>query len=226
MKERPILFSTPMVQAIMNGYKTQTRRAIKPQPENPHVIGASPIWGIGIPTGLKEMKKSLMKEKYNPTRNDPWNYYGIYCATNEDGKRVDRYISCPQGKKDDVLWVRETWFDDGEGYMYKACKNPSKSSDYLAKNLKWKPSIFMPREACRLRLMINHIRCEKLLDITWEDAMSEGVEFDEKEKVYHIDRKYATEHPIHTFRKLWIDINGEDAWYHNPYVWVISFSVI
>ena len=87
-KEKPILFSTLMVKAILEGRKTMTRRIIKPQPKNPQCMGINPIWGIGVPIGLKYNPN--YKKEFLPNKNDPWNYYGIHCATNVNGKRIDR----------------------------------------------------------------------------------------------------------------------------------------
>ena len=105
-RERPIIFSGLMVRAIMEDRKTQTRRMIKPQPENPEIFGVSPILGQGVPY--------FADGKTIPENN---RRYCVHAAFNEDGKRADRWLRCPYGKPGDRLWVREPWrpwnFRDG-----------------------------------------------------------------------------------------------------------------
>jgi hypothetical protein len=84
---RQVLMSGPMVRAILDGTKTQTRRVILPQPNNPHTFGISPIWGYGCKDGA----------------------FYIHAAFCEDGQRVDRQLRCPYGQPGDRLWVRETF---------------------------------------------------------------------------------------------------------------------
>lgn len=182
-KERPILFQTEMVKAILEGRKTMTRRIIKPQP------------------------------------NDNWE--------TEEGESILKY--CPYGEIGDVLWVRETFsinnlFANGIKYTYKA----DLSEDVNL--LKWKPSIFMPKEACRIWLQIADIKTERLQDISEEDAIKEGVEklikfgqpagYKDYLNVPEIGFTTAKE----SFRTLWISINGEESWNQNPWVWCVSFK--
>jgi hypothetical protein len=149
--EVPILFSTAMVKAILKDKKTKTRRVIKPQPSySPGYIGEI------------QKKKGLIEH---------------ICGAITMDELLSR---CPYGEPGDILWVRETWqqlpsgFDEippENWYIYKA-------SDELSKECtKWRPSIFMPREACRLFLKVKSIRIEQLQDITEEDAGAEGVDF-------------------------------------------------
>jgi hypothetical protein len=143
--------------------------------------------------------------------------------------RIDKNFKCPYGKIGDVLWVRETWFKMDGQFIYKAdVKYP--------KSLKWKPSIFMPREACRLRIEITDIRVERLHDISQEDAIKEGIECIEKAPVgdgnlyrYYLGRnidgvRFGVLNPIESFKSLWQSIN--DNWDKNPFVWVIEFKKI
>jgi hypothetical protein len=205
MKERPILFSTPMVQSIMDGTKTQTRRALK---------GLSLEWiEVGFtPEFVADPANSL----------------------------------CPYGQVGDVLWVRETWQhlkclninpeDENYGYVYKADGQPWNDLE----GWRWKPSIFMPKEACRLMLKITDIRVERLKDISEDDSKAEGIgrwiesrlrsapihyqmysDFDNPED----PALYASD-PIDSFESLWRKINGKDSWVENPWVWVIIFEKI
>ncbi len=178
MKERPILFSTPMVQAILDGRKIQTRRIVKFKylPE------------IGGSYGERVM---------------------IY------GKSGVLAMFCPYGTIGDILWVRETWSKTDSGrYIYKA-SNPQF-------NPVWKPSIFMPKEACRIKLLVKNIRVEKLCDITEENAMAEGISLPNYAEQAIKDVKYPE--PSDIYAELWDEINGTGAWIKNPWVWVIEFN--
>ena len=157
MKAKPILFSTPMVQAILRRQKWQTRRVVKPP---------------------------------------------------------KKWTDTPPFSPGDILWVRETWqhtkvlnlhpTDGCYGYVYRADAQPWE--DY--EGWKWKPSIFMPKEACRLWLKITSAREERLQSISEVDAKAEG--FDS----------------IDSFFALWQKINGTESLAINPWVWVYDFEVI
>jgi len=196
MKFIPILFSTPMVQAIIEGRKTMTRRKIKLYKADEHPLRQTSQW---------------MQENN----------------------------TCPYGKVGDVLWVREAfvpdYFDD-HSCGYKADWNNVAAE--LMPEPKWKPSLFMPKAACRIFLEITEIRVERLNDITREDAVKEGIECNgiNKPIVY---RNYLSDGakflhstngirftPIDSFKSLWQSINGKDSWKANTWVWVISFKRI
>jgi hypothetical protein len=167
MKERPILFSGPMVRAILEGRKTITRRVLKLQ-----------------------------------------DYDGGNCYETRDGILRDILSLCPYGIPGDRLWVRETWADPcGKRIpVYRA----DEATAY--QNVKWRPSIFMPRWASRITLEITRVRVERLQDITEKDAISEGVLSSDYDKTY----RYA-------FSVLWDSINGPKyPWSDNPWVWVID----
>ena len=197
MKERPILFSGPMVRAILDGRKTQTRRVVKPQP--PHDFG-------------------------------PWNNATTRSGGNED-------FGCPFGRLGDRLWVRETFFIDD--YRYFRCALPkNRPSDVDYRNYyfradgecceqvpececasvgsPWKPSIHMPRWACRLLLDVKSVRVERLQEINGIDALAEG-----------ITREDGVA-PWRLFKRLWDSINEKRGygWGTNPWVWVIEFQFV
>ena len=205
---KPILFSTDMVQAILNGTKTQTRRVIK---------------------GIEDCYfQSLVFEK---TGRLTFVKNGNYNPTNEEVIEIQ-----PKYSKGDILWVRETFHYvetlDGEfiKFGYKADKD--------WQGTVWKPSIFMPKAACRIFLKITDVRIERLQDITEEAAKAEGVKFEpflEQYNCYLCDNKghkAATnicedgfyDNAFESFRSLWYTINGEDSWHNNPWVWVIEFE--
>ena len=202
MKERPILFSAPMVNSILNGTKTQTRRIAK---------------GVGIAPGIGQVLKG-----------------------SDDIKEWPEF--CPYGKPGDRLWLRETWqgpiLDDDEYEEYRRNGKESylkpqycvyRATDQLnaidedGNELNWRPSIHMPRSACRLILEITNIRVERLQDVSVEDAKAEG--FDYSTHPSAIKMGYAIGAKTN-FRFAWEEIYGPNAWNKNPWVWIVEFKVI
>ncbi len=197
-KFHPILFSTPMVQAILEGRKTMTRRL----------------------RGLEKINNYPGQWAYlfwKPTKEH------LFYNQKNAGNKLS--IKCPYGKVGDVLWVRETWNELMSSYYYKAT-----DSEWCNK---WKPSIFMPKAACRIFLEITEIKVERLQDITEDDAIKEGAHsFDED--LTNEQRLHNYNHPSGRFygpkklgfKRLWQSINGPNSWEANPFVWVISFKRI
>jgi hypothetical protein len=229
MTERPILFSTPMVRAILAGRKTQTRRIIKPQPQE--------IEGLEIEAGtFKHYEKTCL------------------CVG-----RVITTTRCPYGKPRDSLWVRETWLEWDNEDLGVEPGHPSTlryRADGEIPTVRWKPSIFMPRWASRITLEITGIRVERLQDISEQDAKAEGcfftdygrMCFHQKRPPCDVDACPAPEntHPQrdgwswqttgsheqclgsarNAYGNLWQSINGAGSWDVNPWVWVIEFDGI
>lgn len=230
MKERPILFSGAMVRAILAGQKTQTRRVVKVghlySVENAH--GAS---------------REEMRDRRNmPVQRLP------------NGVNVTPF--CPYGQPGDRLWVREngwqrpertpkmlregadTWapyYFDADGISV------DEAADFKAWGFKRRPSIHMPRWACRIVLEIVGVRVERLQDISEADARAEGLKGLSKDgnliKYGIPDRdglpgndddgwQWAAweADPRRAFRRLWESINGAESWSANPWVWVIEFK--
>ncbi len=187
-KLKPILFSTEMVQAILAGRKTETRRV------------------INVEKGMEYRSKanSLTSDRVTAHFYDGYDH---------------AYPKCPYGKPSctvrdmlvpgTVLWVRETWAllsDDPypTQYIYAA-------TDQKTPGTKWQPSIFMPKEACRIFLRIKEISVRRLHDITPEAAQSEGVFWHEAAEGYTTDmdlRNFHGSDPVISFQKLWQSING------------------
>lgn len=199
MKEHPILFSTSMVQALLSGQKTQTRRVVKPQPW--HVQGAEYsqwIWSRKGRMDEVEMARARIDHCVWWDRVTP-------------GRCMTQFS--PYGGAGDHLWVRETWmvygeFKTGTGYAYRADGDRSG---------KWRPSIFMPREASRITLEITGVRVERVQDISIADACAEGVTGCRD----HLSNLHAVE----MYRALWDSINGKTyPWSSNPWVWVVEFK--
>ena len=194
-----------MVQAILDGRKTQTRRAVKPQPAG-EIRRGEPDFNHWIDT------------KYWERQNQKENR-GI----------GTRGFACTYGQPGDRLWVRETWMDlqgtgieivtgSRERYAYGADTLRGSYGDDQRKcyGLKWRPSIHMPRAASRITLEITSVRVERLQDISEADAIAEGV----RNSLHLPGGRFAREN----FEHLWWTINGDGSWESNPWVWVIEFK--
>lgn len=210
MKERPILFKGEMVQAILEGRKTQTRRIMKPQPQT---FGGIPIF------------ISDRIDDGNITKNDK--------------------PKCPYGYPGDMLWVKETHFLFGRWYRNGKTKKgitkwkfeyrrdfgvqfPGSFRPPLGlkrKDWGWRkrPSIFMPRWASRINLLIIKNRVEMLKDICESDAWAEGCTTIMPHPV-HADLSGIFPSNVDAYHWLWERINGLKSWDANPFVWVIEFK--
>lgn len=227
MKEHPILFSTEMVQAILEGRKTQTRRVVKPQPEAEHFTFGGDYPPHQIRCDEKEAKFSFLRSPKTDRA----------CFLPDAPKLYDR-IGCPYGEPGDRLWVRETWAPALGDVAYKADYSQSVLDEPRHKGI-WKPSIHMPKTAARIWLEIEEVKVERLQDISEEDAKAEGIlpllassmqlitqgqlYFD-----YSKPKKFFNDGlpPFWSFNSLWCSINGPESWEANPWVWVVKFKVI
>lgn len=239
MKQRPILFSTPMVQAILEGRKTQTRRIVNPQ-ELSHTrwryCGHS-----------KDGEHEVPRPVDGPRPHDRWYWW-------RNNISHDWILQCPYGEPGDILWVRETWQHAKSTHCHcPQSSEPSPCDEWSngigcrsnrgkvvyaadgASEVLWKPSIHMPKEACRLFLRIKSVRVERLQDISEQDAIAEGVQYwaddHDTELLDATFRNYKTgERNLVTsyssFQSLWQKINGDESWGSNPWVWVIEFERI
>jgi hypothetical protein len=209
IKERPILFSAPMVRAILEGRKTVTRRPVKVQPH----IDASGNFCVGNSNyGQDGYGKPVTKHFVNGC--------------------------CPFGKPGDRLWVRETWARVGNcdpGYLtfgatYPACLPPELENIPAASEIRWKPSIHMFRRDSRILLEITDVRVERLQDISEDQAQAEGVRLMRDGSDTWVSREgpgnLVTPWPTakEAFSDLWNSINGPHAWVANPWVWVVEFK--
>ena len=151
--ERPILFSGPMVRAILDGRKTQTRRIVKHE----------------IPQHLRHVRR------LTNTNGDE----GAVITEHPDMRagQLAASVWCPYGKTGDRIWVRETHLIRGAGTVvdYRADFDPIDAAGHGALYGGWKPSIHMPRRASRITLEVTGVRVERLGCLTNEDAMKEGV---------------------------------------------------
>ncbi|MBH3412857.1 hypothetical protein I5P85_18820 [Pseudomonas putida] len=227
-RERPILFSGPMVRAILQGRKTVTRRPVKGDqvPRLEYLENPEPWVAVG--------------------QHHPRYGFVVYGKTEEEcAAKVGELGACPYGKAGDRLWVRETWLEDPEDdgtwaySQYMGCKgsplsdipkrfqNPDHCifrAGWNGSGLRWRPSIHMPRWASRILLEITDVRVERLQNITPAQAVAEGVDGEicrehlETSPVRHLCR----EAEILGFAGLWNSTGGD--WDANPWVWVVEFK--
>ncbi|WP_447870260.1 hypothetical protein [Serratia fonticola] len=213
MKERPVLFNGDMVRAILDGRKTQTRRVIKPQPTLSEHTGFN--WK-GYAYGIGSCHKDTVRNFAN-------------C-----------FKTCPFGQVGDRLWVRETWqlihseYDEDEityapsipeqqdSYWQPVYEVDFKGESRETRGFPWRPSIHMPRHACRLVLEITSVRVELLDDISEKDALAEG--FASDAKVTESGDDYTGLYASDRFSDTWQKIYGQKSLLENPWVWVITFK--
>lgn len=206
MTERGMIFNSEMVRAILDGRKTQTRRIIKDC-----TVGRDPISKF-IQIGKK--------------------FIGCYP---EDVPELIREC-CPYGVPGDRIWVRETWAEAGASApdlkLYRANYPAHVPTHYEnvppAEDVRWTPSIHMPRWASRILLEITDVRVEQLKSISEEEARSEGVA-QLCEGFWKHYQPGWTQHQLSargSFATLWESIYGFGEWDRNPWVWVIEFKRI
>jgi hypothetical protein len=205
MAVKGILFNTEMVQAILDGRKTCTRRVVKTRRKD--------ACGFYV------------------TKRPDGSFTGIY-EYDEDERMFENQL-IPPYKSGDILYVRETWerFEcwNCEGDERGNCpKEPKKSvldkacgcymyraTDEISGDAKWHPSIHMPKEAARIWLKVTNVRVERLQDMTDDDAEAEGC-FDYTSTALGFPDVWES-----TIKKSDLDRYGWDA---NPWVWVIEFE--
>lgn len=211
MKERPILFSAPMVRAILNHKKRQTRRmngldAINGEPGRYAFDGMQVIDGV------------------------------LYACFTDMQTQNPVQIKCPYGQKGDQLWVREAWkaeavYDDTKPrdipadacMVFYPANNEWSDYDEMTRAGKGRPSIHIPRCFSRIQLEITGVRVERLHSIGLRDAMDEGCEI-RQISLFGSDQKGRDEIGRMHFGLLWESVNGEESWNANPWVWVVEFK--
>lgn len=231
MKEKPILFSAPMVCAILEGRKTQTRRVIESRStKHPEIVFVDDGGG-----------------------------WWPYLSDDGESHVVDEgeiTCPCPYGRVGDRLWVREAWrvpvsLNDlsGEqiaekclaaGYSRPWCPTQYEADGARASEKDWRefgshPSTevpgryrharFMPRWASRITLEVTGVRVERLQDITEQQALEEGIKQCDGGAWDYLANDWAQGYsPRGSFGSLWQSLNGAGSWYANPWVWVVEFK--
>jgi len=208
-KEKPILFSTLMVTALLNTkpntwppkpidpekpFKSQTRRVIKPQPDD---YGVNGVTVEGFQTALYQADE--------------------YWINTEKGESVQVKPIC---KKGDILWVREKFRRTGDSYgvyyhFVDEYQNPDKYD--------WNSPLFLPRKNARLFLEVLSVNVERLQEISEKEAKAEGVEPSTTPDIPGVGRTYRQ-----GFGFWWNEIKAKRgySWDSNPWVWVIEFRRI
>ena len=243
-RERPVLFSDPMVRALNAGQKTQTRRVVKPQPPSVAAV------------------KALSGCEYHWMRCDDWKgcehefrpvgpVWAVRKAWGQPENSIPRLRS--PYRVGDVLWVREAWCGalnendqldwspDWNTYRvhYRADGNEVRAvdGDGFTKITKsgyeaspWKPSIHMPHWAARIFLRVTEVRVERVQEISEEDAQAEGVSSEMfGGRLCWRGTKDLCSHAageLGAFRQFWDSINAKrgHSWESNPWVWAYTFE--
>lgn len=210
MKERPILFSAPMVRALLDGSKTQTRRVVTAK-------------HIGLPPGMSP--SVLLDEFEGPI-------VGFSCPYGEAGDRLwvrEAFMHTP-AKYEPMMSMTVPLVRAETSYR----------ADFAGDStgLGWKPSIHMPRNLSRITLEVVSVRVERLQDISEDDAMAEGIhkyphqwrdcEYPLPDIAYEAAPGSAMRHSssVAAYRDLWEQINGLGSWEANPWVWVVEFRKV
>lgn len=218
-KEVPILFSPPMVRAVFNGEKTETRRIVKP------------------------IKEGLYDGQWGHTTFTPHRHISFrgYHKNGQFGESFFKMKYC-QG---DILWVRENYLkpppltpkllrdgaDTWPKFDYPATLLDAEIDQYKQWGWKVKPSIHMPKEAARIWLEVTSVTVERLHDISEQSAINEGIYsqfqplFQETRYKDYVINDWCR-NPISSFGSLWVSINGKGSWDSNPWVWVVKFKVL
>lgn len=230
MKVRSIIFSAPMVRAILDGHKVQTRRIVKPQPNIVHAIHND----ASIETNLIFRGNSQkIHSPYGSPSDQLWvrENWRITAWDEDDGTiRID-YLA--DGAKSSWLTIPESADPDGEIFIrlwQQSSEDAEKAGCPLDEDERYnwesgqspcrvRPSIYMPRWASRIALEITGIRVERLQEISEQNAISEGA----------CPPLYADE-PVFdcrlAYQQLWESVHGKGSWDKNPFVWVIEFNRI
>ena len=242
---KPIIFSTPMVKAILEGRKTQTRWVVKPRNKR-KAKQLEYRQGYGLWVHGYNDKHIAKREAYGSIKD-----YSVSPMWMDLDVYIRKYAPCKPG---DILYVKEAW---------QQCENDSYIffEDALYKNatmawpenelIKLKSPLFMPKEAARIFLRIDDVRVERLQDITPEDCRSEGItatayaNFEIPAEIHEL--KKTSHFPMHRhvgnesgiiddsspwwriwYRCLWDSINAKRGhpWESNPWVFVYTFEKI
>lgn len=219
MTDRPILFSREMVRALLAGRKTQTRRII----DFPGVENVMDF--VKVATDPQGRPVYEMKDATGAFVSRP------------SGKGLVDYQYTPPIGVGDRLWVREAWFaarsldttpprdiTHDADIEYDATK---RSYAEIGLTGKLRPSMFMPRWASRVTLIVKDVKIERLQAISGADAIAEGAEITtERTMTGPMVRVAAGTYlsPVAWYHRLWDEINGDGAWNANP--WVVAYTFV
>ena len=195
MRERPIIFSAPMVRAILDGRKTVTRRVVKPQPSSELLADFAEIRAM---RGSNRTDAQMLSDCLSCPYGAPGDHLWLREAWQalDGNERARRILTEP---------------DPSRGWIEYAATVPKGYEPPP----RWRPSIHMPRWASRITLEVTGVRVERLQDISEADAEAEGV----RNSLHLQGGRFARDN----FAHLWWTINGDGSWEANPFVWCVSF---
>ena len=218
MKERPILFSAPMVRAILAGTKTQTRRALHPDLfiSSSGAIVRMKAAAVAAVTGITEARCP-----YGQPGDRLWvrEAFGVPPDCEVGYHKFTRLKLTPCAKERPTIHYRAD--DNARAWVER-----------------WRPGMFMPRWASRITLEVTGVRVERLQDISRADAIAEGVDWNkcpERQTQQSIDAQRAAHRMglaahyeaeidyVGGYRWLWESINGPGSWDANTWVWCVEF---
>lgn len=223
MADKPIIFSGGMVRALLDGRKTQTRRVLKLPTKGEYVRhdmgGWAPttIGGGGVFTIERDGTRTLAQE-----RVAIWNQTTGTC------------IETPL-QIGDRLWVREAHaIEVLDEYAWYRLDHPEANGYGPRVDVRWRPSIHMPRWASRLTLIVESVRVEHLHDISDEDAVAEGLWYCDDGPgagFWFGDSEGTLKHvwgdgSVECYARLWDHLHGLGSWDENPWICALTFRVI
>lgn len=220
-KEHPILFSTPMIRAILEGRKTQTRRILKKQP-------------IDVMPGVKGSNTFITLETRNPNHGRV-----VRCRYGDPGDRLwvretaIYWEGGASGSSDIVYADDKEWSDIERESKHILLKTATKvKSKGVSGRWKKRPSIFMPRWASRITLDIIRVRVQRLQDISGKDILAEGAVLRAHDDQFGHNPVSAFDGKVYLdlislWAAGWDKINGKThPWKSNPWVWILEFQKI
>lgn len=239
MTDRPILFSAPMVRALLDGRKTQTRRVLKDVPTSPGDDALNPNCQIRHEHAYLDAYCSANRTPLNPRgMSSKWCWW-----TRDDRQCLPVFdVRFAPGNR---LWVKETWRTEARHDAVKPTELPrdaliSFDADYLQEpndgcRGRTRVSIHMPRWASRLTLTMTDVRVQRLQQISEADCIAEGPpELREMrglgrplDGVMVVDpaQPHVGMAPRTWYRELWDAINGLGAWDADPWIVALTFTV-
>lgn len=245
MKERPILMSAPMVRAILDGRKTQTRRAVKPRivPVVEECFRVNGKWcNHTFAYDLVELCPYGKPGDRLWVRETWADVHPLQVAEGRYSKEGRAGIPGPPSVEYRTIYAADgdyppIWYSDGHPFRTLTCPGDFERELYpKGTGWGWWPSIHMPRWASRITLEVVSVRVERLQEISEADAKAEGIESSRASQLcggtwrdYSQGRRDPFEDfssPVDSYRTLWESINGPGSWDANPWVWVVEFKPI
>jgi hypothetical protein len=227
MTDRPIIFSAPMIRALLDGRKTQTRRQVTQR--NTLFDGRDARWTNWLHESAFKWADAWVDPGPSPAGN-PGPYLklpviGLACDPEYPQEETVHRIY-PRIQPGCRLWVREAHalvgtVDPGwllyraDGYESECIRHGFTRPFPPETAVRWRPSIHMPRWASRLTLIVTDVRVQRLQDISEADAVAEGIDLPLK----------ADQPPTMRFQSLWNSLHGPEAWDANPWVVALTFDV-